>query len=312
VLLDVDKSSGWLKGTVKAVDGDRLSVEFLDSDPEHDKIVGRWSTHIAEADSKTKKDAEWRHATFIGKTDVVCDVYDGNEWLEATVFETVEKQVQYGRVIPMCFVAFRVYREKGRKLRQDERGVYEGYGSKYDEWIPLNSPCFATHLSKSQGFEEKEEDDADIDKFIQPSLGFDRVYAVPRIYSSLSKKFIYLMDMFGNSGGFDELLEVMESQELDDKNLTLTAVGYLITLVSMPSKLWHKDFVASHGARFCAAIEKRFLESDDVKLRELDQNCSYQAILATSMIRARSMRRAEARKEMEVFNLKFTKRCLES
>lgn len=120
------------------------------------------------------------------------------------------------------------------------------------------------------------------------------------------------MDMFGNSGGFDLLLEVMESQELDDKNLTLTAVGYLITLVSMPSKLWHKDFVASHGARFCAAIEKRFLESDDVKLRELDQNCSYQAILATSMIRARSMRRAEARKEMEVFNLKFTKRCLES
>lgn len=128
VLLDVDKSSGWLKGTVKAVDGDRLSVEFLDSDPEHDKIVGRWSTHIAEADSKTKKDSEWRHATFIGKTDVVCDVYDGNEWLEATVFETVDKQVQYGRVIPMCFVAFRVYREKGRKLRQDERGVYEGYG----------------------------------------------------------------------------------------------------------------------------------------------------------------------------------------
>ena len=125
-------------------------------------------------------------------------------------------------------------------------------------------------MTKSQCQEEKEDDDEDIDESIQPTLGFSRVYAVPRNYSSRSKKFIYLMDMFGNSGGFDALLETMESQELDDKNLTLTAVGYLVTLISMPAKLWHKDFVNEYGLRFCAAIEKRFLESDDVKLRELD------------------------------------------
>lgn len=61
---------------------------------------------------------------------------------------------------------------------------------------------------------------------------------MPRIYSCMSKKFIYFMDMFGNAGGFDTLLEVMETVELEDKGLTLTQIGYMITLMSMPAKLW--------------------------------------------------------------------------
>lgn len=83
------------------------------------------------------------------------------------------------------------------------------------------------------------------------------------------------MDSFGNQGGFDILLNVLENQELEDNNLTLTSLGYMITLVSMPSKLWHKDFVAEYGARFCAAIENRFLATKDEKIRDVDNSCIY-------------------------------------
>lgn len=109
---------------------------------------------------------------------------------------------------------------------------------------------------------------------IQPSFGFERVYAVPRIYSCISKKFLYFMDMFGNEGGFDLILEAMENQELDDKNLTLTAMCYMITLISMPSKLWQKGFIEEYGERFCRAITKRLIESNDDKIRELDMTTS--------------------------------------
>ena len=51
------------------------------------------------------------------------------------------------------------------------------------------------------------------------------------------------MDNFGNDGGFDVLLNVLESEPIGDNGLTLTSLGYMITLLSMPSKLWHKDFV---------------------------------------------------------------------
>ena len=104
----------------------------------------------------------------------------------------------------------------------------------------------------------------------------------------------------------------METQPLEDKNLSLTSLGYMITLISMPSKLWHKQWIEQYGSRFCAAIIKRFLESDDAKIRDLDQACSCQAIIATEMIQSRIMPRAQARKAMELFKLQFIKLCLSS
>ena len=82
------------------------------------------------------------------------------------------------------------------------------------------------------------------------------------------------MDMFGNSGGFETLLNVMEHQELDESALNLSSIGYMITLVSMAAKSWHKKFIEEYGERFCQALEKRFLESDDKAIRDLQDYCS--------------------------------------
>jgi hypothetical protein len=93
------------------------------------------------------------------------------------------------------------------------------------------------------------------------------------------------MDMFGNEGGFELILDAIENQELDDKNLTLTSIGYMITLVSMPYKLWHKSFMEQYGERFAIGIQNRLIESADEKIRDLDLSTSYQAIQAAGMIR---------------------------
>ena len=71
------------------------------------------------------------------------------------------------------------------------------------------------------------------------------------------------------------LLDVLENEDLDNSDLSLTSLGYMITLISMSYKLWHRKFIDEYGERFCIAIKKRFLESDDVKIRDLDQSCSY-------------------------------------
>lgn len=187
------------------------------------------------------------------------------------------REVGPNRVVPYSLVGFRVYRTTGKKLKEDAMGVFEGWGQRYDEWTPLHSPYLAPHLTKSQGQgdSEKVKMDEELDNVIQPSYGFDRVYAVPRIHTCISKKFLYFMDLFGNLGGFDTLLDVMENQELEEKNLNLTSIGYMITLFSMSSNIWHKRFIEEYGPRYCNAIEKRFLESDDKNIRELDQSCSY-------------------------------------
>ena len=48
------------------------------------------------------------------------------------------------------------------------------------------------------------------------------------------------MDKFGNEGGFEVLLDTLENKDFGENNLTLTTCGYMITLISMPAKLWHK------------------------------------------------------------------------
>ena len=34
----------------------------------------------------------------------------------------------------------RVYRDVPGSIRRDERGTYEGWGDRYDEWVPIFSP----------------------------------------------------------------------------------------------------------------------------------------------------------------------------
>ena len=41
-----------------------------------------------------------------------------------------------------------------------------------------------------------------------------------------------------------------------DENLTLTLMGYLITMISMPSKLFHKDWMAENAVKFTEAMRK--------------------------------------------------------
>ena len=148
--------------------GDRMQVEFEQSIPEYDGVFDRWSTKIAPAGKESKADAEWREQTFIGKEDVVCDANDASDWLEATVFQTEMREVAPNRVVPYCLVGFRVYRETGKKLKQDERGVFEGWGARYDEWTPLFSPYLAPHLTRSQNKDagEKETMDEELDNVI--------------------------------------------------------------------------------------------------------------------------------------------------
>ena len=113
-----------------------------------------------------------------------------------------------------------------------------------------------------------EDIDEDLDDLIAPEEGHDRVYAVPRINTCLSSRFISLINLFAHLGGYNELLNIFENMELSE-NLTLTTIGYMITLFSMPCKLFHKDFLAEYAARFAAAMKRQILGAPDKILKDL-------------------------------------------
>ena len=109
----------------------------------------------------------------------------------------------------MAYIGFRVYVENGSK--SDERGQFEGWSSKFDEWISIYSPRIMPFLSKClKGTSDDLDLDEELDSLIQPDEGFNRVYAVPRIRKCISSVFLKIINLFGNSGGFDLILDILQ------------------------------------------------------------------------------------------------------
>ena len=254
---DKDKTKGWVRGQVERISGDMLSVIFPDLPVDFDCDIDKWSTDIAVAESHTKEDIAWRNEN-IGSTDVtdfVCDCHDKYKWEEATVFNIIEDN-SGGRPVLMGNVGFRVYRTVGKKIRQDERGTYDGWSNRYDEWIPVYSPRLHAHLSRvNVAVIEDDDFDEDLDDLMTPEAGHERVYAVPRISSCISSKFIHFMNKFGHIGGFTALLDILSNKSTTE-TLTLTTMGYMITMISMPSKIFHKDWLAEFAEPFALGMKR--------------------------------------------------------
>lgn len=93
----------------------------------------------------------------------------------------------------MAYSAFRIYRNPDEwqfinKVKDDERGIFDGWSVKYDEWIPLFCPRIAPFNSRTA--KNKVEDvelDEEMDNYFPAEEGFDRVYGVPRPMKCLSR-----------------------------------------------------------------------------------------------------------------------------
>jgi hypothetical protein len=62
----------------------------------------------------------------------------------------------------MAFVAYRVYVENGAK--SDDKGAYDGWSNRFDEWISIYSPRIQPIYSKTQkGMSEDIDLDEELD-----------------------------------------------------------------------------------------------------------------------------------------------------
>ena len=110
-----------------------------------------------------------------------------------------------------------MYRENPTSLRKDERGAYEGWSVKFDEWIPVYSPRIMAFGSKV-GVSEEEEIEEEMDELIECDPEFKRIYAVPRVFNCISACYLRYINIFGNEGGFDRIIDILKTPELTDKN----------------------------------------------------------------------------------------------
>lgn len=165
------RHKGWMQGTVSQVlqdMQDSLIVTFNNSLQLYDTKISRWSLEVMKFESHTKEDYKWRREVLADNVDFECEVHDKSNWNKATIlgYKTIELQ---SRTILMANCALRVYRDIPGSTKKDERGTYEGWSDRFDEWVPVFSPRIIPWGSNPS--ENKEVDTAadEIDDLFEPT-----------------------------------------------------------------------------------------------------------------------------------------------
>lgn len=89
-------------------------------------------------------------------------------------------------------------------------------------------------------------------------------------------------------------------------------MGYMITMISMPVKLFMRDWMQENGPLLTQAIVKQLLNSPDNILKHVPAGDVNQIKSSVNSINVRHMDRELAREEHEKFHLEICKKCLAS
>jgi len=94
-----------------------------------------------------------------------------------------------------------------------------------------------------------------IDKCLEPREGYEKVYAVPRLWKCTSSMYINCIDLFGNAGCFDLVVELLEKpiEEAPD----LETLMILCQYITLPHIVLHEDFVRKYASRFANLVRNR-------------------------------------------------------
>lgn len=139
-----NRCSGWSQARISQVNGDVLHLEFIYDVKSVDKFTDRWSVEIAQFESKTKESWEWKKTIQVNQ---IVDAHDKTVWNKSTVLDIKDQTVAPGRVAKMAHIGFRIYVENGSK--SDERGNFEGWSNRFDEWIGIYSPRIQPFFTKT-------------------------------------------------------------------------------------------------------------------------------------------------------------------
>lgn len=306
-----------MQGLIESVNNDNLYVIFPESSDYYDSFIDRWALQIAPFESHTKEDYEWRRTQVKNMTEV--DLHDKSTWSKGTLFEIKKQVIAEDREIDVCHSAFRVYRGEDwtftNKVKSDERGMFDGWSEKFDEWIPLFCPRIAmyntfTSKNKAEDIELGEE----MDDYYPAEAGFDRVYAVPRPMKCLSAQYVHFINMFGNQGGFEMLLDIIENEEISDQpdKMSITTFGALASCLNGPYAVYHKDFVAEIGERVAKIVKERLLQAPDKAIRNVRKEEIDIMIKGIDNIQKRFMDKKEREKDTEIMKLSLSIKCLNS
>ena len=89
-------------------------------------------------------------------------------------------------------------------------------------------------------------------------------------------------------------------------------MGYMITMISMPVRLFHRDWMAEFAQPFTKAMAKQLLGASDKLMKDVTPGDVAQIQISMQSINGRVMLKEAAKMEAELLKLQITKKGLGS
>ena len=279
----------WSKAEILSNDYNLIKVRYLKDN--YDTYIQNKYFELAKLGSR-ESDFEWRESLKVGDE---VDYYNiRKDWGRYTVFEVDTETNNFDEEVKML---------KLQKKLEEDRG-YE-----FDTLITIKSQSPA--IAKPGKYSNSGEGIDDSDDEIYLSIVKQPKFAIMRSNSMYNTSSIYLIkyiNLFGENKGFDFLLEALESNDPEVKNV----LSEYIKLIQSSSDYLVAPFIKTNGEKMLEKIKEYILINTQQNLRDLSQNNLSAMLDGINCLSSRIYSFEAAKKMSDGLRLKIAILCIKS
>lgn len=135
------------------------------------------------------------------------------------------------------------------------------------------------------------------------------------------------MNVFGNIGGFDNVLNLLQKNEALSQNeeqksnsdgvaaaegVSLNILGSIIQCISVPFPIYHREFLHEYGPRFVEVAIKALRGAPEKSLRDVRREKIEMIIKSIDNFQRRLIGKEDREKQTEMLKLEISLMCLKS
>lgn len=213
----------------------------------------------------------------------------------------------------MVLLGFRVFTPDGAKTDEEGR-KFDGWSSRFDEWLPLWSPKVAkvySHAKPKGSKVVRQDQETVIDDSNDPQIkeGEDMIYAVIRPRKSKSYLLIQCLNLFGQEGGYEKILAKIADKE---NPIDFQTLSHYMDCLGKVYPMYHRDFAAKFIPVLKDSVQSAILNAPEASIRNIRREKIEGIVNRLNDLLKRVYNYEQREQEIEHLNLDIVLTCLRS
>ena len=147
-----------------------------------------------------------------------------------------------------------------------------------------------------------------------PTDEFKEIFAVPRPQVCISAVYLRMVNILGNAGAFDTIIELLSDPDAEKKNegLNMKIMSSISQVLTAPASVYHKKFIEAKGKLIANLIRDRLVNTPDAALRDVKKDQIDGIFKSIDNISRRFLVKEDREMESEKLRLEMCNKSLKS